>query len=89
MQGSRNFSDGTCDCSGAVYYGLMQAGGSDFGYIPSTETLHAYLTQNGFKLIAENIGWNAQRGDVVIWGKQGFSAGAGGHTGIFVNNVQW
>ncbi|GAA3251825.1 hypothetical protein LMG8520_0656 [Lactococcus lactis subsp. lactis] len=54
MEGSRDFSDGTCDCSGAVYYGLRKAGCSDFGYIPSTETLHEYLVQNGITLKAEN-----------------------------------
>ena len=48
MYGSRNFSDGTCDCSGAVYYGLRKGGGSNFGYIPSTETLHTYLLQKLF-----------------------------------------
>lgn len=89
MEGSRNFSDGTCDCSGAVYYGLRQAGGSDLGWIPSTETLHAYLINNGFELVSENSDWQAQRGDVVIWGRKGFSAGEFGHTGVFINNIQW
>lgn len=89
MYGSRNFSDGTCDCSGAVYYGLRNGGGSNLGYIPSTETLHDYLINNGFTLISENNNWNAQCGDVVIWGKKGYSAGAGGHTGIMVGHNNW
>lgn len=30
-----------------------------------------------------------QRGDVIIWGKKGYSAGAGGHTGIALDNQNW
>ncbi len=82
MYGSRYYTDGTADCSGAVYYALRNGGGYDFGYIPSTETLHAYMRNNGFSLIAENKDFPMQRGDVIIWGKQGFSGGANGHTGI-------
>lgn len=89
MYGSRDFSDGTCDCSGAVYYGLRHGGGSDFGYIPSTETLHAYLVQNGFTLKAENEPFNMERGDVIIWGKKGESAGENGHTGICIDTQNW
>lgn len=89
MTGSRNFSDGTCDCSGAVYTALRQGGASNLGYIASTETLHAWLKANGFKLIAENHEWTMKRGDVVIWGKKGASAGAGGHTGICVDGQNW
>lgn len=51
--------------------------------------MHDYLLKNGFELIAENREWNMQRGDVVIWGKKGSSAGAGGHTGICVDNHNW
>ena len=89
MYGSRNFSDGTCDCSGAVYTALRKAGASNLGYIASTETLHAWLKANGFKCIAENRSWSMQRGDVVIWGRIGQSAGAGGHTGICVDGQNW
>lgn len=89
MYGSRNFSDGTCDCSGAVYTALRKAGASNLGYIASTETLHGWLKANGFKCIAENRSWSMQRGDVVIWGKKGQSAGAGGHTGICVDGQNW
>lgn len=89
MSGSRDFSDGTCDCSGAVYTALRQGGASDAGYILSTETLHNWLIKNGFGLIAENTDWQMQRGDVVIWGQRGFSAGAGGHTGICIDGQQW
>lgn len=89
MEGSRNFSDGTCDCSGAVYTGLVQGGLTPMSYIPSTETLHAWLLNNGFKLIAENTSWPMQKGDVVIWGRKGQSAGAGGHTGICIDGENW
>ena len=77
MYGSRNYSDGTCDCSGAVYYALRHGGGFNYGYIPSTETLHDYLTKLGFEKIAENSDFPMQRGDVIIWGQKGYSAGAG------------
>lgn len=89
MYGSRNFSDGTCDCSGAVYTALRKGGASNLGYIASTETLHAWLISNGFKLIAENREWTMKRGDVVIWGRKGESAGAGGHTGICIDGQNW
>lgn len=89
MYGSRYCTDGTCDCSGFVYRMLREGGGSNFGYIPSTETLHSYLIQNGFTLIAENKSWNMQKGDVVIWGKKGYSSGANGHTGICIDNQNW
>ena len=44
---------------------------------------------NGYTLIAENTPWDAQRGDIFIWGRKGYSSGAGGHTGMFVdeNNI--
>lgn len=89
MYGSRNFSDGTCDCSGAVYYGLRKSGCSDFGYIPSTETMHQWLLDNNYKLIAENAEWKMQAQDVIIWGRKGESAGEGGHTGIAVDGQNW
>lgn len=89
MEGSRCYADGTCDCSGAVYYGLRHAGGFAYGYIPSTETLHDYLTKLGFRLIAENTDFPMQRGDVIIWGHIGESAGAGGHTGIALDHQNW
>ena len=89
MYGSRYCTDGTCDCSGFVYRMIREGGGSKWSYIPSTETLHTYLTQNGFQLISENKDWNMQKGDVVIWGKRGYSAGVGGHTGICIDHQNW
>lgn len=89
MYGSRYCTDGTCDCSGFVYRMLREGGAKPFGYIPSTETLHSFLLANGFTLHAENKSWQMKRGDVVIWGKRGFSAGANGHTGICLDNQNW
>ena len=89
MTGSRTGVDGSADCSGFVYQCLRKAGGTNFGYVPSTETLHEYFKKNGFKLISENKEWPMKRGDIVIWGKKGYSAGAGGHVGICLNNVNW
>lgn len=89
MYGSRYCTDGTCDCSGFVYRMIREGGGSKWPYIPSTETLHAYLIENGFQLIAENKSWNMQKGDVVIWGRKGYSAGSAGHTGICIDNQNW
>ena len=89
MYGSRYCTDGTCDCSGFVYRMLREGGGNNFGYIPSTETLHSYLIQNGFTLIAEHTDWQMQKGDVVIWGKKGYSWGANGHTGICIDGQNW
>lgn len=89
MYGSRYYTDGTCDCSGSVYRILRESGGFDYGYIPSTETLHDYLTKLGYGKIAENSDFPMQRGDIIIWGQKGYSAGAGGHTGIALDNQNW
>jgi hypothetical protein len=89
MFGSRVGTDGTADCSGAVYTALKAGGGSQSSYVPSTETLHSYLNANGFSLISEGFNMPAaQKGDLFIWGKKGQSAGANGHTGIFYNSSQ-
>lgn len=89
MYGSRYYTDGTCDCSGSVYRILRESGGFDYGYIPSTETLHDYLLKLGYEKIAENSDFPMQRGDIIIWGQKGYSAGAGGHTGIALDNQNW
>ena len=88
---SMDFRNGpnSYDCSSAVYYALMSAGAISAGWAVNTEYEHDWLLKNGFTLIAENSAFNAKRGDIFIWGKRGQSAGAGGHTGIFVdsNNI--
>lgn len=89
MSGSRIGTDGTADCSGAVYISLVKGGAKPNSYPVNTESEHAWLIANGFELIAFNKSWNMQRGDVLIFGLKGQSAGAGGHTAIAVdhNNV--
>lgn len=73
------------DCSSSVYYALMSAGALTAGWAVNTEYQHDWLIKNGYELIAENTSWNAQRGDIFIWGQRGYSSGAGGHTGIFID----
>ncbi|MBS8025308.1 peptidoglycan amidohydrolase family protein [Streptococcus suis] len=75
------------DCSSAVYYALMAGGAISAGWAVNTEYMHDWLIRNGYVLVAENKPFNAQRHDVFIWGKHGYSSGEGGHTGIFVDNV--
>lgn len=86
MTGSRTGSDGTADCSGAVYASLRFAGASNAGWVLNTESLHDWLVLNGFTCITYNRDWEAQKGDIFIWGQRGWSAGAGGRTGIFVDH---
>lgn len=78
--------DDSYDCSSSVYYALRSAGASSAGWAVNTEYEHDWLIKNGYELIAENVECEAQRGDVFIWGRRGASAGAGGHTGIFVDS---
>lgn len=75
------------DCSSAVYYALMAGGAISAGWAVNTEYMHDWLIRNGYVLVAENKPFDAKRHDVFIWGKRGYSSGEGGHTGIFVDNV--
>ena len=77
--------DDSYDCSSSVYYALRSAGAVSAGWAVNTEYEHNWLVNNGYELISENTPWDAQRGDVFIWGRKGASAGAGGHTGIFID----
>ena len=85
---SMDYRDGddSYDCSSSVYYALRSAGASSAGWAVNTEYEHDWLIKNGYELISENTECEAQRGDVFIWGRKGASAGAGGHTGIFVDS---
>ena len=85
---SMEYRDGSdsYDCSSSVYYALRSAGASSAGWAVNTEYMHDWLVKNGYELIAENTECVAQRGDIFIWGRRGASAGAGGHTGIFVDS---
>lgn len=87
QNGSRDGSDGTADCSGAVYSSINYAGGTYASSVPTTDTLHNYLLINGFVCIKEgNNIYGAKRGDVFIWGIKGQSSGDNGHTGIFLDS---
>ena len=74
------------DCSSSVYYALRSAGATSAGWAVNTEYEHDWLINNGYELITENQPWDAKRGDIFIWGRRGYSSGAGGHTGIFVDS---
>ncbi|HEL1995935.1 peptidoglycan amidohydrolase family protein [Streptococcus suis] len=84
---SMDFRNGpnSFDCSSSVYYALMSAGAISAGWAVNTEYEHDWLIKNGYTLVAENTDWDARRGDIFVWGRRGQSAGAGGHTGIFVD----
>lgn len=82
MYGSRNGSDDTADCSGAITQAIREAGGIDDGVLYSTVTLGGYLSRNGYECISKNEDWDAKRGDIVLmsWSKDmSTSAGSGGH----------
>lgn len=77
------------DCSSAIYHALIYAGILPQGFrIGNTETEFVDLPKFGFQRIeADANGYIAtQRGDIFIWGKQGYTNGAGGHTGIYLDN---
>lgn len=76
------------DCSSSVYYALVQGGFFPSNiYIGNTETEFGDLEKRGWVELKEDANGNipAKRGDIFIWGRRGASAGAFGHTGIFVN----
>ncbi len=89
MEGARDGSDGTADCSGSVYAALLAAGVPSADEVLDTETMHDWLMANGFVLIAEgeNDDTEKQIGDIVVWGKRGRSEGEYGHTGIMIDSV--
>ena len=77
------------DCSSSVYYSLIYAGILPQGFrIGNTETLFVDLPKFGFQRIeADANGYiPTQRGDIFIWGKQGYTNGANGHTGYFISS---
>lgn len=88
MNGSRTGTDGTGDCSGTIYASLRKAGATDVGWVLNTDSMHDWLVKNGFKLIAENDSWEAQRGDIVIFGLKGQSGGAAGHVVLFTSQYR-
>ena len=77
------------DCSSAIYHALIYAGILSQGFrIGNTETEFVDLPKFGFQRIeADANGYiPTQRGDIFIWGKQGYTNGADGHTGIYLDN---
>ena len=77
------------DCSSAIYHALIYAGILPQGFrIGNTETEFVDLPKFGFQRIeADANGYiPTQRGDIFIWGKQGYTNGANGHTGVFIDN---
>ena len=88
---SMNYRNGpnSYDCSSAIYHALIYAGILPQGYrIGNTETEFVDLPKFGFQRIeADANGYiPTQRGDIFIWGKQGYTNGAGGHTGIYLDS---
>lgn len=77
------------DCSSSIYHALIYAGILPAGFrIGNTETEFIDLPKFGFQRIeADSNGYiPTQRGDIFIWGKQGYTNGAGGHTGIYLDS---
>lgn len=87
MTGSRTGTDGTADCSGAIYASLCKAGAVNDGWVRNTDSLHDWLVSYGFKLIATNKDWPMKRGDIVILGKRGSSGNAAGHVFMAVDGT--
>lgn len=79
MLHARDGSDGTADCSGAIYTALRRAGLSNAGWILNTDSMHKWLLKNGYKKIATNQEWPMQKHDIIIFGPEGASANAAGH----------
>ena len=88
---SMNYRNGpnSYDCSSSIYHALIYAGILPQGFrIGNTETEFMDLPKFGFQRIeADANGYiPTQRGDIFIWGKQGYTLGANGHTGIYLDN---
>ena len=88
---SMNYRNGpnSYDCSSSIYHALIYAGILPQGFrIGNTETMFVDLPKFGFQRIeADANGYiPTQRGDIFIWGKQGQTLGANGHTGVFIDN---
>lgn len=87
---SMNYRNGpsSYDCSSSIYHALIYAGILPQGFrIGNTETEFVDLPKFGFQRIEADINGYipTQRGDIFIWGKQGYTNGANGHTGCFIS----
>lgn len=87
MSGSRTGSDGTGDCSGTIYQGLVNGGATSAGWVLNTDSMHDWLVKNGFDLVSSNKEWTMKRGDIIIFGKKGSSGGAAGHVVLAVDGT--
>jgi hypothetical protein len=96
MDGSRNGTDGTADCSGSVSQALKEAGYQING-LPSTVNLGSQLAANGFGKIhvwsgGNDNGWDVTTDDIILmsWSAAGmaYSGGAGGHVGIIHDDAE-
>lgn len=80
------FSGVSADCSSFVTYMLELGYGLQTRELRTTETLHDFLTNLGYKCIEEKASATTtteyKTGDVIIMGRRGFSSGANGHTAI-------
>ncbi|WP_057741263.1 peptidoglycan amidohydrolase family protein [Limosilactobacillus secaliphilus] len=76
--GSRNGSDGTAHCSGAITQAIRDAGGYDYGHIyhDNYDTKHQdfynYIVNNGYHQVYQGGGqYTPQYGDIVVWDPYG------------------
>ena len=88
---SMNYRNGpsSYDCSSSIYHALIYAGILPAGFrIGNTESMFVDLPKFGFQRIESDANGYipTQRGDIFIWGKQGQTSGAGGHTGVYLDN---
>lgn len=81
---TQRYGNPNFDCSSAVFYALIAGGFLDKNQsIGNTETLFALARQGKFKEVYNYS--EIQKGDIFIRGGEGTSAGAGGHTGMFID----
>lgn len=86
---TNRWGDHSYDCSSSIYYALKEAGIFPQNLpIGNTETLFNDLPKYGFTKVAEgeNVDYDAKPGDIFIWGRRGYTLGAGGHTGVLTSD---
>lgn len=86
-EGQPNSRNVGADCSSFVYTYLSLVFGKTMN-VGNTETLYNDLVKLGYQHISSNEDWDAKKGDIFIWSTagKGTSAGANGHTGVFIND---
>ena len=86
---TNRWGDSSYDCSSSIYYALKESGIFPQNLpIGNTETLFNDLPKYGFTKVAEgeNVDYDAKAGDIFIWGRRGYTLGAGGHTGVLTSD---